>query len=428
MTLENLLAWWNLIFIVPGLLAVLYLTLFVFSGLEAGPGQADADADADADVHADADAGADISADTDADADISAEADADADVDVAADVSAEAEASADAADGAHAVSAHIGAPVYFTVLSWLGLGRVPLSLMAMSLLLFWGIVGFAVNTAMRPRLEAWGLAALLPFVSVPAALLGSALLTALFARVVGRWFPLAETYAQRKQELLGLEGEALYPIDQKFGMAFVRDSRGEVFQLPCRRPAVRGQAAPGRGRRPVQHPPGRGREGHQNGRRHGRAGESQRRTGPRRRGAAESGQQAGVRGRRPQVRAGETAHRGRKGSAHPDRPGHGPAARDSFCVGWSQDGRGGASFGTGEDARATTSRRGFRSTGILRILPVPWSLAFWRLCPDGQHGRERLCHVVRRRDPGPPAAETVTRPWARCSPRRRCRFSAIRIR
>jgi len=240
MTLENLLAWWNLIFIVPGLLAVLYLTLFVFSGLEAGPGQADADADADldadadadADVHADADAGADISADTDADADISA--DADADVDVAADVSAEAEASADAADGAHAVSAHIGAPVYFTVLSWLGLGRVPLSLLAMSLLLFWGIVGFAVNTAMRPRLEAWGLAALLPFVSVPAALLGSALLTALFARVVGRWFPLAETYAQRKQELLGLEGEALYPIDQKFGMAFVRDSRGEVFQLPCR--------------------------------------------------------------------------------------------------------------------------------------------------------------------------------------------------
>jgi hypothetical protein len=34
----------------------------------------------------------------------------------------------------------------------------------------------------------------------------------------------------------------------------------------------------------------------------------------------------------------------------------------------------------------------------------------WRLCPDGQHGRERPCYVVRQRDPGPPAAETVTRP------------------
>ena len=77
MTAEWLLSWWNLIYIVPFGLAMVYLGLYSMTGMG---GDHDADADADADVDADAhgDAGHDVDADADADADVDADADADA--------------------------------------------------------------------------------------------------------------------------------------------------------------------------------------------------------------------------------------------------------------------------------------------------------------------------------------------------------------
>jgi hypothetical protein len=40
--------------------------------------------------------------------------------------------------------------------------------------------------------------------------------------------------ARRRHELLGSLGEALYPIDAKFGMVCGRDDCGELFQVACR--------------------------------------------------------------------------------------------------------------------------------------------------------------------------------------------------
>src|SRR6187401_1355265 len=54
MPLTLMLAWWNLIYIVPFLLAVVYLGLFVFTGITFGDADADVDMDADADLDADA--------------------------------------------------------------------------------------------------------------------------------------------------------------------------------------------------------------------------------------------------------------------------------------------------------------------------------------------------------------------------------------
>ena len=53
MTLNLLLAWWNLIYLVPFTLALMYLGLFVFTGITFG--EADADVDTDADVGVDVD-------------------------------------------------------------------------------------------------------------------------------------------------------------------------------------------------------------------------------------------------------------------------------------------------------------------------------------------------------------------------------------
>jgi membrane protein implicated in regulation of membrane protease activity len=230
MTAEFLFAWWNLIFIVPFLLALLYLGLYAISGATFGDTEADAGVDADGDVGVDADAHVDVDAHVDADTDVAV--DADADGDVAADADADADAHADvvhAGGGGPSDLAH--PPFYMAALSWLGVGRVPLSLLLMVLLVSWGVIGFLVNAVLYPALQDHSQ---IPGLSLPAAAAGSLLFTSGFARLMARWAPLSETYARRRHELLGLVGEALYPINDQFGLVSVRDDRGVLFQIPCR--------------------------------------------------------------------------------------------------------------------------------------------------------------------------------------------------
>jgi membrane protein implicated in regulation of membrane protease activity len=70
--------------------------------------------------------------------------------------------------------------------------------------------------------------------SLPLAAIGSLLITSMLSRLAARILPKSETYARRRHELLGSVGEALYDIDQKFGMASIRDDRGNLFQVGCR--------------------------------------------------------------------------------------------------------------------------------------------------------------------------------------------------
>jgi hypothetical protein len=214
-TTQWLLGWWNLVFLVPFSLALLYLGLYVVSGVTFG--DADADADVDADAHVDVDADADVDVDADAAADVDADADADAD--------------ADGDHDGHHGGAHHGRSSAMGALAWVGVGRVPLSLVLMVLLLTWGFTGFVANQFLRTRLpRTW----MIPLVSLPLAALGAASSTRLLTRAMSRLMPTEETYARRRSELLGEVGEAIYAIDERFGMAAVRDDRGNLFQVPCR--------------------------------------------------------------------------------------------------------------------------------------------------------------------------------------------------
>ena len=198
MTATWMLNGFNLIFIVPLLLALVYLGLYTFSGWTFG----DADVDADVDH--------DVEHDVDHDVDHDVEHDADHD---------------------HAVGGGNGSGV-LAVLSFFGLGRVPLSVLLMILLMSWGVIGFAANSYARENLPAL---APHPWVlSVPLAAAGSLLFTKLFAGLVGRYLPTNETYARRRHELLGSVGETVLPTDKTFGMVAVRDNRGELFQHACR--------------------------------------------------------------------------------------------------------------------------------------------------------------------------------------------------
>jgi hypothetical protein len=215
MNAQWLLGWWNLIFLLPFALALLYLGLYTASGITFG----DADVDHELDVDTDVDADGDLDSDADADADH--DLDADHDADVAHDTDAGHDADA---DSEHETTA----PVHAAMLSWMGVGRVPVSVVLMVLLLTWGVAGFLTNAFLQER-GAW--AAVL---SIPLAALASVLCTRGVVSAIARYLPLYETTAKRRHALLGCVGEAILPIDQKFGMAGVRDATGDLYQVPCR--------------------------------------------------------------------------------------------------------------------------------------------------------------------------------------------------
>src|SRR5947209_3945110 len=69
-------------------------------------------------------------------------------------------------------------------------------------------------------------------VSGPIAMLGSILITKIVVAGMARWLPTVETNARRRHELLGLVGEAVFAINEKFGMSSVRDLQGDLYQVP----------------------------------------------------------------------------------------------------------------------------------------------------------------------------------------------------
>jgi membrane protein implicated in regulation of membrane protease activity len=211
MTAQWLLSWWNLIFLLPFSLALLYLGLYTASGITFG----DADVDHDFDIGGDVDA----DTDTDIDHDVDADHDLDADHDVDSDHDADSDADSDQ---------ETQAPIHVTMLGWMGVGRVPVSIVLMVLLLTWGVTGFLTNAFLQQRGAAAAMA------SVPLAALTSIIFTHVVVTAIARYLPLYETTAKRRHALLGCVGEAILPIDQKFGMVGVRDATGDLYQVPCR--------------------------------------------------------------------------------------------------------------------------------------------------------------------------------------------------
>ena len=231
MSNDWIIGWWNLVFLAPFLLALIYLGVYAASGLTFGDADADAggaDADHDFDADADHDLGGDHDLGADHDVDPDAGADADADVDADAD-----------ADAHHAGVQHEseGHGSLFTALTWLGVGRVPLSIVLMVLFLSWGAIGFSVNVLANDLFpgEPWRLVML----SLPAALAGGLAVTGGISKAIVKLIPLNETSARRRHELLGSVGEAIYNIEESSGVIAVRDEHGDLFQ-------VAGRVEPGR--------------------------------------------------------------------------------------------------------------------------------------------------------------------------------------
>lgn len=214
MTIQWLFGWWNLVFIAPFFLALVYLGIYAASGVTFGDVDHDVDLSADADVDHDLDADADVDHDLDADHDLDSDADGDADGDH------------DADDAEHSTGSSLAA-----ALTWLGVGRVPLSIVLTVMFLSWGFIGFASNQLLRERFADPNRFAI---ISIAIALIGSALCARVVSSSVAKYLPTNETYAQARHELLGAIGEVVLNVDENFGMVAVRDERGQFMQIPAR--------------------------------------------------------------------------------------------------------------------------------------------------------------------------------------------------
>jgi YqiJ-like protein len=193
----ELLAWWNLVFLLPGG-AGIFLVLLSVLGLGGSH-----DADHDVPVHHDHDH------DLHHDAPL-------------------------------ALPPHAGAPGHEAgheppglvagALSLLGVGRAPLTVVLTILCLSFGFVGFALNRALGGLLPLWQL---FP-VSLGTALVGSTLLTGVSARAIGRLVPREESYATPFAALEGQTGKIVLLLSPTEGYAQVHDRYGNLHEIHCR--------------------------------------------------------------------------------------------------------------------------------------------------------------------------------------------------
>ncbi|RJQ80186.1 MAG: DUF1449 family protein [Desulfobacteraceae bacterium] len=177
--MTELLQWWNLIFILPFVGALFYI-LMLGAGVVAG------------------DHGAELNVDMDHDSGL---------------------------EHLHDIEPGMLA----RALSFFGIGRVPLSIILVSICFLWGFAGFASNTLLEPILPS----ILFVWVSIAIALLVSVGFTRMLAVLLARIMPATETYAVSLEQLAGKWGEAVTTIDDTFGQAHVHDDAGVLHTVPC---------------------------------------------------------------------------------------------------------------------------------------------------------------------------------------------------
>jgi membrane protein implicated in regulation of membrane protease activity len=132
--------------------------------------------------------------------------------------------------GHHDVEHGDGDP-FHGALSLIGVGRVPLSLVLMSFAFLWGFFGWLGNRLFSmvlpsPSLFLWP--------SLVMAFLGAAVLTGVLARGLGRMMPSTESYGATARDLIGGMGDVRYALTAQNGSVQVHDRYGTLHEVPAR--------------------------------------------------------------------------------------------------------------------------------------------------------------------------------------------------
>lgn len=200
MELLRLIEWQNLPFVLPFIAGMGYVLLLATGAVSAGHDtDMDVDHNVDVDVHADAD--------LDHDTDLGAEHDT----------------------GVHHDTDHT-AGVLTKLLSLVGVGKTPLSIVFTSFCFVWGFTGYVANLVLEPILRFPQIYFWLSFAS---AVIISLFCTSFIARIVGRIMPSTESYGISQESLVGSSGTAVLGISDQFGRVQVRDENGDLHEISC---------------------------------------------------------------------------------------------------------------------------------------------------------------------------------------------------
>jgi len=190
MELSELLQWWNLIFELPFVGAVVYILALGFSGVDHG-----VDGHGDAATHLEHDAD-------------------------------------HAPDADHDAAGHDNPVSLGRALEFLGIGKVPLSIVAPTFWIIWSFAGFASNTILITLIEAQRAYVL---VSIAIAAIVGVAITGNIATAFARFIPRTQTYGVETEDLVGSLGVAGYPgITHRFGEAHVYDANKNQHIVACR--------------------------------------------------------------------------------------------------------------------------------------------------------------------------------------------------
>jgi len=218
--MAELLQWWNLIYVLAFFLALLYIVLNSIGLVSEG---------AEADIHADADFDHDIDVGVDVDGDVHVDVDFDHDVDMDHDVDLDHDVGDVGHDFDHDV--HAEPSLFEEALSFLGIGKLPLSIVLMTFLLTFAVVGWAVNLLLKDVLSS---PAFFFPISLGAAVFCGVGVTKTLAATLGRYVRPVDSSATSRRSLEGKIATAKLPITAEFGQALVRDDHGSLHKVVCR--------------------------------------------------------------------------------------------------------------------------------------------------------------------------------------------------
>jgi hypothetical protein len=201
--LADLLAWYNIIFVAAGAMALLFTLLSLIA--LGSTGDVDVDSDFDSDIDLDADVDVDLDVDVDVDADIDTEV--------------------------HGGAGDLVAGPVAGFLGFIGLGKVPLSILITIFGYTFGLTGLIANdvfitdsgSVTAAFAMSLGLSSLVSVVSLR-----------LLSGLMHRYLPTLATAVVPRKKLIGLEGEASLPINERVGEVQVYDQFGTLHNLACR--------------------------------------------------------------------------------------------------------------------------------------------------------------------------------------------------
>ncbi len=231
-----LFAWFNTPFTV--LLGIsLILALLQLIGLGGGDHDSDADTSVDHDVSLDHDMDVDHSVDLEHGVDVDHSVDVDHDVDLQHDLAVEHGAAVqhdvvldhDAGVG-HGAGAGHDAQGTLALLAYLGVGKVPLTVLLILLTGAIGLLGWILNSLVQAVFG--GYPGIFFAAVLPVSLVVSGVVTARVARVIGNALPPISTTATRSEALVGIQGTVISPfVDARYGMVHVRDRGGTLISV-----------------------------------------------------------------------------------------------------------------------------------------------------------------------------------------------------